>query len=75
MPGMTGGALRERVREASPDLAERFVFMTGVGFGRELTELRSSGAPVLEKPFSLTQALREIRRVAEKNPPPAWRLP
>lgn len=64
MPGMTGEALFEMVRRDRPDLATRFVFMTGVGFGADFERfLSESGRPILEKPFSVEDALDIIRTV------------
>jgi len=68
MPGMTGEALFEMVRQERPDIAARFVFMTGVGFGANFERfLSESGRPILEKPFSVEDALDIIRRVVSKQ--------
>jgi PAS domain S-box-containing protein len=64
MPGMSGEALYARVRASDPQQADRFVFMTGVGFGAELTRfLADSGRVVLEKPFPASRALEAIARI------------
>jgi PAS domain S-box-containing protein len=64
MPGMTGIELFEITSREFPDLAPRFVFMSG---GLALTEPRNFSSRVsnriIEKPFDLSQirtALREI---------------
>jgi PAS domain S-box-containing protein len=71
MPGMSGEALWAEVRRRDPELADAFVFMTGVGFGADVERfLAASRRPVLEKPFATDEALALIgsivraRRVA-----------
>jgi CheY-like chemotaxis protein len=64
MPGMSGDALYASVAERDAAQAERFIFMTGVGFGAGIeTFLASSGRPVLEKPFSIEAALHAIAKI------------
>jgi len=68
MPGMSGDGLYEAVRRDRPLVAVRFVFMTGVGFGAEFERfLSESGRPILEKPFSVEDALSIIRKVVSKH--------
>lgn len=68
MPGMSGDGLFEMVRRDRPGVAVRFVFMTGVGFGAEFERfLSESGRPILEKPFSVEDALGIIRKVVSKH--------
>lgn len=68
MPGMSGEALYEMVRSDRPHVAVRFVFMTGVGFGADFERfLSESGRPILEKPFSVEDALGIIRKVVSKH--------
>lgn len=68
MPGMSGEALFELVRQDRPQVAVRFVFMTGVGFGADFERfLTESGRPILEKPFSVEDALSIIRKVVSKH--------
>lgn len=68
MPGMSGEALFEMVRKDRPQVAVRFVFMTGVGFGADFERfLSESGRPILEKPFSVEDALTIIRKVVSKH--------
>jgi signal transduction histidine kinase len=70
MPGMSGEALFELLRKEKPHVALRFVFMTGVGFGADFERfLSESGRPVLEKPFSVEDALGIIRKVVSKHGP------
>jgi PAS domain S-box-containing protein len=64
MPGMSGDALFTTLKQRDPTQAERFIFMTGVGFGAGIeTFLASSGRPVLEKPFQVEAALHAIGKV------------
>lgn len=64
MPGMSGEELYETIERRDTELARRFVFMTGVGFGAEVERfLAGSGRPVLEKPFRLEDALAQIAKV------------
>ena len=68
MPGMSGEALFEIIRRDRPQVAVRFVFMTGVGFGANFERfLSESGRPILEKPFSVEDALSIIRKVVSKH--------
>jgi CheY-like chemotaxis protein len=70
MPVMSGEALYKRVRARDAAQADRFVFMTGVGFGADLTRfLSESGREVLEKPFPASRALDAIARVLRQAVP------
>jgi signal transduction histidine kinase/ActR/RegA family two-component response regulator len=61
MPDLTGMDLHEKVVDARPDLADRFVFMTGGAFtARARNFLARLSVPVLEKPLRLS----EIRALA-----------
>ncbi|MEI8254409.1 MAG: response regulator [Deltaproteobacteria bacterium] len=63
MPGMDGRALYEAVQQRWPAQAERFIFLTGAGFGGEFEAfIRGTDRPVIEKPFDMEE-LEE--RVAE----------
>jgi PAS domain S-box-containing protein len=66
MPDTSGAEVYAEVTAARPDLAERFIFMTGGAFtprGREF--LQSVAAPVLSKPFDLPLLDTTIRRVVD----------
>jgi PAS domain S-box-containing protein len=71
MPGMTGVELFAVVERELPEIAARFIFMSGgywVGHDAALT----GAQPVLEKPFNLEQvrqALRELVAKARSSPP------
>lgn len=68
MPGMSGDVFYTRVRESDPELAQGFIFMTGVGFGADIERfLKSSGRPLLEKPFPAEDALTAIAEVVAAN--------
>ena len=57
MPGISGIELFQRVRAASPHLADRFVFLTAGAISEEATAfLAQTGNPIVYKPFEL-QAL------------------
>ncbi len=59
MPEVSGMDVFERVRAARPELAERFVFMTGGAFtDRARDFLKTSGVPRLDKPFALADVER-----------------
>jgi CheY-like chemotaxis protein len=69
MPDVTGMEVYEAVQREAPELAGRFVFITGGAFtGRARAFLDTVDRPVLEKPFDVA-ALRELleeRLVAER---------
>jgi DNA-binding NarL/FixJ family response regulator len=72
MPGISGAAFYQVVREERPELLRRLIFVTGGGFGSE-TEgfLRTVPNPVVEKPvdtrrlLSLIDELRSGRTAAQ----------
>ncbi|MFT4977468.1 MAG: CheY-like chemotaxis protein [Myxococcota bacterium] len=56
MPNLGGAELYRRVREQRPELAPRFVFMTGAAdLPGSRSFLEGHEGPVLLKPFSLSQ--------------------
>lgn len=70
MPGMSGESLYRRVESEHPYLRHRFIFMTGVGFGAETESfIQSVGAPMLEKPFAMADALAKIAAVLRVESP------
>jgi signal transduction histidine kinase len=69
MPALTGAEFYRRLCERRPELAARFVLMTGAASSEELTRFEASlHKPVLRKPFS-PQALEELAQhaVAERS--------
>jgi signal transduction histidine kinase/CheY-like chemotaxis protein len=72
LPGANGNVLHERVRATRPDIAERFVFVTGGGLGRaEADYLKSSGRPALVKPIDVKSllSLLEPSSATDSSPP------
>jgi PAS domain S-box-containing protein len=69
MPGMPGSDLYHRIRAVRPDLAGRFVFMTGGAFTRHgHAFLEGVGARVLQKPFDPRQVVALVEEVASRLP-------
>jgi PAS domain S-box-containing protein len=53
MPGISGAELYARLAETRPEILSRMAFVTGDTLGASVSEfLRTSGRPVLEKPFT-----------------------
>ncbi|RME72775.1 MAG: PAS domain S-box protein [Planctomycetota bacterium] len=68
MPQVTGIDLAEAVRDVDPELAERFVFMTGGAFSSEVHEfVESTSLPVLQKPLDFDRLRSAIRSLAERR--------
>lgn len=58
LPGANGNALHARVAKLRPDIAQRFVFVTGGALGKEeASYLRASGCATLFKPVELKNLL------------------
>ena len=70
MPGMTGSELFAILSRELPEVARRFVFMSGGYFEGE-EEPSTGGQPVLEKPFNLEQVRAVLRDVVVPRLPPA----
>jgi PAS domain S-box-containing protein len=70
MPDISGMDVYDRVTEKSPELAARFVFVTGGAFTeRSRTFVERVGAPVLEKPFDLASLSALLRQRAASTRP------
>ena len=70
MPGLPGSELYHQVSAKRPDLAARFVFMTGGAFTKVGSRfLDTFGSRVLVKPFAPSQVLRLIEEVAAEGLP------
>jgi len=66
LPGRNGDTLHARIAERRPDLAERFVFVTGGALGKAEAEyLKKSARPTLFKPVEL----KTIIDLLEDNEP------
>jgi CheY-like chemotaxis protein len=64
MPEMDGRALYNQVRRDYPQALKRIVFVTAQAHGPEYGPfLRDTGAPVLEKPFTLQQLRHMVERM------------
>lgn len=58
LPGANGNALHARIAKLRPEIAQRFVFVTGGALGKdEAAYLRSSGRTTLFKPVELKSLL------------------
>jgi signal transduction histidine kinase/ActR/RegA family two-component response regulator len=61
LPGSGGDVLHARIAAARPDIAERFVFVTGGGCTKtEADYLRDSGCPTLLKPVNIDQIMSAL---------------
>ncbi len=67
MPVMDGLQLFQQIQDRRPELADRFVFMTGDLLDQGTrTFLEECGAPCLPKPFGLEELHRALRRLASR---------
>lgn len=80
LPGQNGNVLHERIRDLRPELADRFVFVTGGALGKAEAEyLRACGCATLFKPLDASGLLELIeargqepvgvRTLARSEPP------
>jgi two-component system NtrC family sensor kinase len=66
MAGMTGTAFHEAVAELHPELARRFVFMSGDVLNPELRDFAvERGIVLLAKPFDIDTVGRTVARILE----------
>ena len=64
MPELDGLGLYQEVRRLHPEMARRFVFLTGDRLNAETGKfLAAAGAPSLGKPFHLDEVLSVVRRM------------
>jgi signal transduction histidine kinase/ActR/RegA family two-component response regulator len=76
LTGANGNVLHQRIRDQRPEVADRFVFVTGGGLGRvEADYLKSSGRPALVKPIDVKSllALLEPANAPDSSPPASVR--
>lgn len=71
LPGANGNVLHSRVVKQRPEIARRFVFVTGGALGKEeAAYLRSSGCTTLFKPVELKTLLELLEDAAPASGPP-----
>jgi DNA-binding NtrC family response regulator len=71
LPGRNGDTLHSRISARRPELASRFVFVTGGALGRAEAEyLRNSGCPTLFKPVELKTIKDLLEDDAPESGPP-----
>lgn len=63
MPGRTGLDVYRSACERQPDLARRFILMTGNPADAAKHQEELGGIPVLVKPFKLAQLLQAVERI------------
>jgi len=67
MPELDGLGLYQEVRRLHPEMARRFVFLTGDRLNAETGKfLATAGAPSLGKPFHLDEVLSVVRRMLDR---------
>lgn len=72
LPGANGNVLHERILAQRPDVAARFVFVTGGALGRvEADYLKQSGCPTLIKPVDLKSLFNLLEPSPEPDSSPA----
>lgn len=67
LPGLTGRELLEAVRDAAPEQAARFVFMSGGLEDPEADFVRDNGLVLVQKPFGIGQLRRLVADVARRS--------
>ncbi|HXK19414.1 MAG TPA: hybrid sensor histidine kinase/response regulator, partial [Polyangiaceae bacterium] len=71
LPGANGNLLHSRVAKQRPDIAKRFVFVTGGALGKdEAAYLRTSGCTTLFKPVELKSLLELLEDPHPESGPP-----
>lgn len=73
MPEMTGLEFYRKLWVAHPEPAERLAFMTGVSGRKMHSAIKSTGIPLLQKPFSRWEILEFFSRLHNQNSP--WEDP
>ena len=69
MPGMNGFQLYRALQQRQPDLAKRFIFITGDTMSPATqTAMRQIGNPVIAKPFSAKNLERTIKDFMASDP-------
>jgi CheY-like chemotaxis protein len=71
LPGANGNVLHARVARQRPELASRFVFVTGGALGKEeASYLRASGCTTLFKPIDLKSLFDLLENARSASSPP-----
>lgn len=65
MPDISGIEVLEHVKERSPELAQRFVIITGAAVSEVAPQLAMLDVPVLHKPFSMQELVETVQGVLE----------
>lgn len=63
MPGMSGFDLFKTIQRDDPQLARRFVFITGASLDVEMDIIRREAVPILKKPMSPHDLFRTVEQV------------
>jgi CheY-like chemotaxis protein len=69
MPGLTGVELHDRLASTNPEMAQRFVFMTGGGPSGDGARLVGYRREVVIKPFDREALVEPLRRAAARSRP------
>jgi len=68
MPEMSGMELFAKVKARYPELAERFIFVTGGAFSSEAKQFLEHGVPYVGKPFRADELMAVLEsRIAERQ--------
>jgi signal transduction histidine kinase/ActR/RegA family two-component response regulator len=68
MPGLSGPQLYRRVQERDPDLAQRFMFITGDTVGSATSRFfEETGAPYLCKPFGPADLIKKLSELLREK--------
>ncbi len=74
LPGVNGDVLHQRIRARRPEVADRFLFITGGALGKsEADYLRESGRPTLFKPLDRASVLAHCGEAPPDSSPPSIR--
>lgn len=74
LPGTNGNVLHARIVERRPELARRFVFVTGGALDKEAADyVRRSGCRTLLKPLQLKELRESIQPGPDSSPPQTLR--
>jgi len=65
LPGSDGTELHAKIRESRPDIASKFLFVTGGTLNKSTADyIRHSGCLALQKPIDFTRLRRHLSRCA-----------